>query len=140
MSEQRLFPSVDGVMTDYNAGWHFVSATAFIVWVRGERRPRKPVLREAGSRLFYDLAAYTRKRCKCLAHLPRAASDHMDGRYLSEDAGVRDLVAAGILDEVPIEDPKERWPRGQKVTWHLTGYACAVLVAYAPVPLVRVKS
>ncbi len=127
-------------MTDYNAGWYLVPPTTFIAWVRGDRRPRKPVLREAGGRLFYELVAYARKRCKRLGHLPAVASDHMDGRYITEDPGVEELVAAGVLEEVPVEDPKERCPRHQKVTWHLSPYACAVLVAYAPVPLVRVKS
>lgn len=129
-------------MTDYNAGWYLVPPTAFIAWVRGDRRPRKPVLRVAGTTLFYKLAAFARRRCERLrlADLPGSASDYMDGVYLSSDAGVEELVAAGLLVEVPIEDPAERAPRGQRVTWYLTGYACAVLIAYAPVPLASAKS
>ena len=123
-------PSADS----YSVAWGLLDSVQFVRYAR-RCPPRKPLLRADGIRLFYGLADHVRA-VRRGRHCPRpeAASDYMDGRCLSADAGVRELLAAGVVEEVPVAR-EGRWPPQQRCTWHLTPYGCAVLIAYAPADL-----
>jgi hypothetical protein len=121
----------------YNEAWLFFTADQYAEWAKKVQPPRpKFPARSSGLRLFFSLIVESR-RIVFASDLPAVASDYMDGRYTSDDMAVKQLLDAGVLEEVPIEGV-HRWRPRQKVTWHLTPYACAVLLAYSPVPPTRV--
>ncbi len=115
----------------YKQAWGLLRPYEFLQFVR-ETPPPRPRLSVDACRLLHGIALVARSRRVLDDTLVAAASDRMDGLYLSSDPAVIRLVQAGLIEEVPIETLRQRRPLAQSCTWHLTPYGCAVLLAYGP--------